>query len=681
MLWERQPRFRDSIVHMFDRTVWDEGLDEAQREVARHGREPLVVLAGAGTGKTRALVSRVAALMSRGAAPERILLLTFTRRAAEEMLARAAHLCGGNQRRPWGGTFHAVAHRYVSAHAPALGLPAQFSVLGPGQSSDLMDILRAETPLAGTEVRGPRSATLVDIYSRCVNTRRHLPEVLASDFPWCEPHADDIAGIFKAFTQRKRATAMVDYDDLMLYWHALLEDQFVGREISGCFDYVLVDEYQDVNEVQAEIVQRLAPGGQGLTIVGDEAQSIYGFRGAAPSRLREIVSAFPRARLVALERNFRSRQGILDLANVVRPDGPGERLRLWADRGPGPKARLVRCYDASSEARAIVASVLRRHQEGVWLHDQAVLVRAAHHSDLVEMELAARRVPFRKYGGLRFLEAAHVRDFLAAARLLDNPNDELAWFRVLRLHDGIGTSRARSLLPGLTGVTDRAQAWETVVALAPAPARGALSVTLAGLDAARATPQGRASAVLDALRSVVSNHYADSAPRLADLERLAAGGDQAPEWRQWLADLALSPPNSSSDLAGPPVLDEDYLVVSTVHSAKGLEWPVVHIAHVVDGFIPIDMALGSKEGLEEERRLFYVAVTRARDELELYSPMRMPYHRHTLDDLHGYAQPSRFLDVAAMEVLAVVEQIGDDARPVMAALGARVQVDVDRLWA
>ncbi|HET9059071.1 MAG TPA: ATP-dependent helicase [Acidimicrobiales bacterium] len=666
---------------MFPPPAWDEGLDEAQRQVAWHGREPLVVVAGAGTGKTRALVSRVAGLLARGVAAERVLLLTFTRRAAEEMLARAAYLCGDAQRRPWGGTFHAVGHRFVSAYAPVLGLPAQFGVLGQGEPEDLMDILRAEHGLSGTEARLPRPAVLVHIYSRCINTRRRLPEVLAADFPWCEPHVTEIASLFRAFTERKRAAATVDYDDLMLYWHALLEDPVIGREISGRYDYVLVDEYQDVNGVQADIVRCLSPDGQGLTIVGDEAQSIYGFRGAAPARLREVVSTFPGAQVVALERNFRSRQGILDLANSLRPQGAGERLHLWADRGPGPRARLVRCYDASSEARAIVASVLRHHEEGIALHDQAVLVRAAHHSDLVEVELAARRVPFRKYGGLRFLEAAHVKDFLAAARLVDNPNDELAWFRILRLHEGIGNARARALLPGLTGTTDRVQAWETVVALVPAPARAGLSSTLAGLTDARGRQSGRAGAVLEALRQVIAGHYADPAPRLADLERLAAAGDQATDWRQWLADVALAPPSSTSDLAGPPLLDEDYLVISTVHSAKGLEWPVVHIAHVVDGFIPIDMALGSEEGLDEERRLFYVAVTRARDELELYSPMRMPYHRRALDDLHGYAQASRFLDAGAMAHLAVSDESGDDPRSLAGAGSGRVRVDVDHLWA
>lgn len=665
---------------------WGEGLDEAQRQVATHGRSPLIVLAGAGTGKTRALVARLGALLASGVPAERILLITFTRRAAHEMLARAAQLSGAPDHRPRGGTFHAVAHRHVSTFAGALGLPPNFTVLGQGEATDLMDMLRAEVGFTGTAARLPRPGALADIYSRCVNTGRRLPEVLAADFPWCESYGDQIGTLFRVFTHRKRDMALVDYDDLMLYWRGLLNDPVIGKQIAGHYDYVLVDEYQDVNGVQVDIVQGLAPRGDGLTIVGDEAQSVYGFRGADPGRLREVVACYPGAELVRLERNFRSRQGILDLANAVRPGEGTMSLELRADRGPGPRARLVRCYDASSEARAIVDSVLSFHEDGAALRDQAVLVRASQHSDLVELELTARRVPFRKYGGLRFLEAAHVKDFLAAARLVDNPSDELAWYRILRLHDGIGVARAREILdaPSLSGCADRVEVWEEVVAVAPASARSGLSTTLSLLCKARRREAGRAAAVVEALRRVLSGHYPDAKARLSDLERLAAGGDQAGDWRQWLADLSLSPPSSSSDLAGPPLFDEDYLVVSTVHSAKGLEWPVVHIAHVVDGFIPIDMALGTPGGLEEERRLFYVAVTRARDSLHIYSPLRLPYHRRALDDMHGYAQPSRFLDDAAMRVLSVVEQTVEEPIALAALPGASapggIHVDLDHLW-
>jgi DNA helicase-2/ATP-dependent DNA helicase PcrA len=709
---------------MFASPRWDEGLDEAQLAVANHGGGPLVVVAGAGTGKTRALVSRVASLIERGAAPERILLLTFTRRAADEMLTRAANLVAlQGDRRPWGGTFHAVAHRYVAAYAETLGLPSGFSVIAPGEACDLMDLMRGDYDLDGTAVRSPRSATLVDIYSRCINTGRRLHEVLEVDYPWCKPHFDAIAKLFGAFTARKTQGALLDFDDLLLYWRALLSEESLGRHVAEMFDYVLVDEYQDVNELQVDIVGLLAPKGRGLTVVGDEAQAIYGFRGADFRHLRQLVLDFPDATVIKLERNFRSRQGILDVANAVRPhdatpdqpgpdqpgpdqpgpdqpgpdqpgpdrvdlarEGPGQDamdLRLFSERGRGVQPALVHCHDASAEATAVVERVLKAHESGTPLHEQAVLVRASHHSDLIEVELTARQVPYRKYGGLRFLEAAHVKDFVMAARLLDNPHDEIAWYRLLRLHESVGPARARALVATAREVPDILGDWPQLVAVAPAGARSALSGTLDKMLLARSqrAPGPRAEIVLDAIRPLLVGRYPDAAVRLRDLERLAGAAATATDMAAWLAELTLDPPESSGDLAGPPHLDEDYLVISTIHSAKGLEWSVVHVPHVVDGFIPIDMALGTPDGLEEERRLFYVAVTRARDELYLYTPLRMPYHRRGSDDRHGFALQSRFLDQSVMPALAVVEQPVHRPSVPVGQLASRIAVDLSSLWA
>ncbi len=674
---------------MFPSPAWDEGLDEAQLAVANHDATPLVVAAGAGTGKTRALVARVASLIQRGAAPERVLLLTFTRRAADEMLTRAANLVAlPGERRPWGGTFHAVAHRYVAAYAEALGLPAGFSVIDPGEAGDLMELMRGDYDLNGAEVRCPRSATLVDIYSRCINTSRQLHEVLEVDYPWCKPHFDAIAQLFGAFTARKAQAALLDFDDLLLYWRALLSEESLGRHVAEMFDYVLVDEYQDVNNLQVDIVRLLAPQGRGLTVVGDEAQAIYGFRGADFRHLRQLVLDFPDACVITLQRNFRSRQGILDVANAVRPagDGPAAHaidLRLFSQRGRGVQPTLVQCHDASAEATAVAEHILEAHQRGTPLHEQAVLLRAAHHSDLIEVELTARKVPYRKYGGLRFLEAAHVKDFVMAARLLDNPHDEIAWYRLLRLHESIGPSRARALVGAAREAPDVLGEWPQLVAAAPAEARVPLSATLEKLLAARSQRAAglRAEMVLDALRPLLAGRYPDAAVRLQDLERLAGAAATASDLAAWLAELTLDPPGSSGDLAGPPHLDEDYLVISTIHSAKGLEWSAVHVPHVVDGFIPIDMALGSPDGLEEERRLFYVAVTRARDELYLYTPLRMPYHRRGSDDRHGFAQQSRFLDQAVMRSLAVVEQPVHRISVPVGQVASKIAVDLGSLWA
>jgi DNA helicase-2/ATP-dependent DNA helicase PcrA len=670
---------------MFDLAgAWDEGLDDAQIAAATHGDGPLIVMAGAGTGKTRALTARVAWLLERGIGAERILLLTFTRRAADDMLARASALIGAEpgRRRPRGGTFHAVAHRYVAAYAGSLGLPDSFTVLDPGEAADLMDLLRGQHALVGTKVRMPRSATLVEAYSRCINTQRPLREVLAVDYPWCEPHLDAMAELFRAFTARKRSGALLDFDDLLLYWRALLGHEELGPHLAGRFDHVLVDEYQDVNTLQVDIVRSLRPEGRGLTVVGDDAQAIYGFRGADARHLHDLAEQWPDTTVVRLERNFRSRQAVLDLANAVRPAEDGNRLELYSDRPPGPRPRLVRCHDAPAEARAIADGVLEAHERGVALRDQAVLVRAAHHSDLVEIELSVRRIPYRKYGGLRFLEAAHVKDFVTTARLLDNPHDEIAWFRLLRLHQGIGPARARALVAMLQpGTDDVLPHWPDAVAAAPAATRTALSGTLDGLDGARGrtTAGTRAEAVLGVLRPLVEVRYPDAAVRLGDLDRLVATAAGVDDLQGWLAELTLDPPRSTGDLAGPPHIDEDYVVISTIHSAKGLEWSIVHLPHLVDGAFPSDMALKSPAGLAEERRLFYVAVTRARDELSLYAPLRMPHHRHARDDRYSIAPASRFLDGPAMSALEIEELIPVRDR-VPAGPLTPIEIDLAPLW-
>ena len=670
---------------MFDRpATWDEGLDDLQLEAATHDDGPLVVTAGAGTGKTRVLTARVACLLDRGVIPQGILLLTFTRRAAEEMVARAADLVAlrGNER-PQGGTFHAVAHRHVAAYSDLLGLPHGFGVLDPAGACDLMDLIRGDHGLSGATTRFPRTATLVEIYSRCINNDRILSDLLASEYPWCEPHQEAITGLFKEFTRRKHQSALLDFDDLLLSWRALLEHPALGAQIAARFSFVLVDEYQDVNDLQVDIVRCLAPHGRGLTVVGDQAQAIYGFRGSDPRHLRTLAASYADSKIICLEKNFRSRQSVLDVANAIRPHEE-DRIHLTSDRTQGPRPTLTQCYDASSEARSVVASVLDAHEKGSLLRDQAILVRAAHHSDLIEIELMVRKIPFRKYGGLRFLEAAHVKDFLAAARLIDNPNDDVAWYRVLRLHRNIGPSRARSLLQTVSCMeSDRLARWPEIVAGAPPQSRTELSGTLSGLLDARGAevPGKRVEAVLAAIHPVLLSRYHDAVARLHDLERLAAAANVVDDLASWLAELTLDPPVSTGDLAADPHLDEDYVVISTIHSAKGLEWPIVHLPHLVDGAMPSDMALRTPEGLEEEHRLLYVAVTRARDDLRLYAPLRMPHHRRSRDDRHSFAPLSRFLQGEAQATLDVMEEQRAQAQVDRVDHSTRVIVDIDRLWA
>jgi DNA helicase-2/ATP-dependent DNA helicase PcrA len=671
---------------MFASTAnWDEGLDDAQLCVATHGDTPLVVIAGAGTGKTRALTSRVACLLDRGVPPDRILLLTFTRRAADDMLERAARLVRmRGASRPLGGTFHAVAHSYIGICAEALGLSDGFSVLDPSESCDLIDLMRAEHGLLGTEVRLPRSATLVEIHSRCVNRDQRLSEVVAADYPWCEPHVDAIASLFRAFGTRKRKAGLLDFDDLLLLWRALLQHDTFGPDLADRFDYVLVDEYQDVNALQVDIVQALAPEGRGLTVVGDEAQAIYGFRGADARHLREVVLGSLDATTIRLQQNYRSRQAILDVANAIRP-GDSPALCLVSRRDRGVKPTLLKCHDAPAEARLVVDSILAHLEQGTPLNRQAVLVRAGHHSDLVELELSARKVPFRKFGGLRFLEAAHVKDFISAARLLENSHDEIAWYRFLRLHEGIGPSRARIMIEHIVGPDGTPlEEWPEIVARAPATVRTRLSTSFAALNEARGqiAPGARAERVLSALRPLLLGRYDDAPARLRDLERLVDAAAHVAGLGAWLAELTIDPPKTTGDLAGPPELDDDYVTISTIHSAKGLEWSVVHIPHLIDGAVPSDMALTSKSGLEEEQRLFYVALTRARDELRLYVPLRMPFRRRSKDDRHGFAPMSRFLDDTVMPLVDAREVLPE--RPASVAgptTLSSVTVDLDPLWA
>ena len=672
------------FICMFDQGDILDGLNEQQRRAATHEAGPLLVLAGAGTGKTRTLVARAAWLRdTQGMQANRILLLTFTRRAASDMLARAASSAGGSSGRICGGTFHAIAHKIIRQHAESFSLPPQFTILDQSDATEVLDVLRPDHGLAEGGQRSPRAATCADIYTRCVNTGRPVSEVVAASFPWCVPFTAELASLFRAYTARKRDRHLLDFDDLLLLWQAALADPAAGPVLRGMFDAVLVDEYQDVNAVQASIVRLLQPDGKQLTCVGDDAQAIYGFRGADPAHLRQLAADYPGMDIVRLHRNYRSRQGVLDLANLIRPSAPGLDLTLTGDRGPGGAPLLVRCHDEATQAREICARILEAVEDGAALRDQAVLVRAGHHSDILEIELGARKIPYVKFGGLRFTDTAHVKDFLAAARILANPANDLAWFRLLRLHDGIGPGHARRILAVVaSGQELPPQDWPEAAQAAPARSRAALTATLGQLAAAASDPAGaQAEAIVTILDPLIRARYPDAAARLADLRRLADAAGGQPSLHDALAELTLDPPVSASDLAGPPRLDEDYLTISTIHAAKGLEWPIVHVPHLVDGALPSDMALGDPGGLAEEHRLFYVALTRARDHLYLYAPLRLHLHRRGRDDRHGYGQLTRFLD---RDALAACDNAAAAAPapvlPVVGPIKAQVDAALGSLW-
>ena len=529
---------------------WLDTLNEQQLAAATHPGGPLLILAGAGTGKTTTLCSRVAWLVAEGVAPERILLLTFTRRAAREMLQRARSLVAmpAGSRGVLGGTFHSVAHRYVRLHAGSLGLTPGFAVLDAGDAADLIDLIREEHGHAQSKRRFPKKSTLLDIYSRTVNFQRQLCDVVADAFPWCEDHVEAMAMLFKAYTARKRSLGVLDLDDLLLYWRALAADDVIGPAMQDGIEHLLIDEYQDVNGLQVDIVGSLRPNSPGLTAVGDDLQAIYGWRSASAEHILGFPDQFPGATVVTLERNYRSSQPILDTANAVGEQASRSfRKRLHTEVREGRRPELLFIRDEGAQAVEVCERVLAAREQGMDLRCQAVLMRTSHDSDLLELELARRQIPFVKYGGLRYLEAAHVKDLIALFRLAGNPGNELAWFRVLQLLEGVGPVTARRVLDALVSAiasgTPEELAWGRARELLPTGARESADCVAAALHdvrtASSARPGVQAERLRDAIAPLISARYADGAIRLQDLDQLVAAargrhptwGTLLPNWR------------------------------------------------------------------------------------------------------------------------------------------------------
>ena len=676
-----------------------DGLNGPQLAAVQHEGSPLVIVAGAGTGKTRTLVARVAYLIDEGVEPDRLLLLTFSRRAAQEMVDRVG---SATERRAaariWGGTFHAIANRLLRMHGDAVGLPPSFTVLDQGDARDLFGLVRAEQGAAGTGRRFPRPDTIATIYSRVVNAQSSLDDVLREHFPWCVEHADPLRELFRAYTARKRSVHVLDYDDLLLFWRALIRSPEAGPRVRARFDHVLVDEYQDTNRIQAEIVSELAAPEHKVTVVGDDAQAIYGFRAATVDNLRNVTETWPDAHVVTLDQNYRSTMPILGVANELLAQSP-EALEknLWSERHGTTAPTLVACTDEAAQSNWIVERVLELREQGVDLRDQAILFRTAHHSDHLELELTRRDIPFVKYGGLKFLESAHVKDLVALLRLLENGEDELAWSRVLAGLEGVGPATTRRLL-GELGVGAGAPGdplerfldeGESGVKL-PAAAEGDVQLLRSALhDCATGSVEGAVQAQIERLReycaAVFPRRYANSAARLADLDQLAVSAGGHADRERFLTELVLDPPEKTGDWAGPPHLDDEYLTLSTIHSAKGLEWRAVTVLHAADGNIPSDMALKEPAGLDEELRLLYVALTRAKDYLHVTWPLRFHVRRYARDDRHLYAQISRFLEPmrGSFEELATdagAVGLGNNTEPALAGrTGAKLSDDVDAL--
>ena len=655
-----------------------ETLNPAQRQAAEYGEfdaartfraGPLLVIAGAGTGKTMTLAHRVAHLIICGVSPERILLLTFTRRAAQEMTRRVdaivrRALAGDDWSAlpagvlPWSGTFHSIANRLLRRYAANVGLDPGFSVLDRGDAADVIDITRHELALSKTARRFPKKDTCLAIYSRCVNSQKPLADVLRETYPWCQDWETELRELFRHYVLRKQQSQALDYDDLLIYWAHLVAEPEFATEIGSAFDHVLVDEYQDTNLIQAQVLRALKPYGNGVTVVGDDAQSIFSFRAAEVENILGFPDQFtPSAEIISLEENYRSTQAILDSANRLIAESERQyRKHLFSARKGGARPSYVTVEDIDAEADFVVARVLENRETGMRLKDQAVLFRGSHHSDRLELELVRRNIPYVKYGGLKFLESGHVKDVLSVLKWAENPKNEVAAFRVLKLLPGMGPANAARCFETLASAEFMFAALR--VFRPPAAAVGDWSnfcALLESLSAAEADDSGWQAQLTEVRRwyqPQLERIYDAIDTREADLEQLEQISGRYPTRERFLTELTLDPPAAAGDLAGDPYLDEDYLILSTVHSAKGQEWQAVYVLNVADGNFPSEFATGQPEMIEEERRLLYVAITRAKQSLALIAPLK--YHvtqqrRH--GDKHVYGARSRFMTDALLATM------------------------------
>jgi DNA helicase II / ATP-dependent DNA helicase PcrA len=651
-------------------------LNPQQRDAVLSGDGPLLVVAGAGSGKTKTLAFRVAHLIATGTDPDRIMLLTFTRRAAKEMLSRAATALGKDSQlasQVWGGTFHAMANRLLRTYGKSISLAPEFTIIDQSDSEDMLDVVRHKRIDTSSKGRFPRKATLLAIYSRKVNSGEELGIILKKLFPWCERWERELKLIFRDYVELKQKRVVLDYDDLLLYWYYLLDNEKTADIIGSRFDHILVDEYQDTNKLQSDILMRMRAIKKNIMAVGDDAQSIYGFRAATIKNMLDFPSLFPGGRIVALEHNYRSTNQILDTTNrLIAQAATRYSKTLFSTRADGALPQLITCKDEEYEADFVVSRVLEHLEQGIALRKQAVLFRAGSHSATLEIALMKKNIPFHKYGGLKFLEAAHVKDFIALIRIVDNLRDEMAWFRVLNLFEGVG--------PATAGVAFEHLAKNNfdLESLGSFPFPRTVEAQMKKLLVLVRETDGPQSPILSRQLERIASFYAplldetyeNAKPRHSDIDHMVALSSGYTSRSQFIADLVLDPPVSTSDLAGPPLLDEDYLILSTIHSAKGCEWDAVYLIHAADGCLPSDMSTGSADDIEEELRLSYVAMTRARDFLYVLWPLRFYTVPSGHSDRHVYAQCCRFFsqDVReSMELVAFGEERKEDAPEITGA--------------
>ena len=639
---KRQPLERSGIH--YEKSLNPEQLDAVTTESG-----PLLVVAGAGTGKTRTLTFRAARLIDRGLPPERIVLLTFTRRAAEEMIGRVERLLGVSCEGLVGGTYHGFASRMLRRFPPE-GYPNRFTILDRGDSQDTIQLVRGERGIRRGERRFPKKATLADMFSKAINRNLALERIILDEYEQFAGHAETIAEIAAGYAAFKRKHALMDYDDLLVFLaEKLREDTFARREMRATFQHVLVDEYQDTNPLQAEITDSLAAEHRNVMAVGDDAQSIYSFRGADYRNILAFPDRYPDAKVVKLEHNYRSTQPILDVANeVIARASTGFGKQLYTDRKEGDRPAVVMAHGESDQAAFISQRVIELREEGIPLHDMAVLFRSSFQSYELELELGRRDIPFVKYGGFKFLEAAHVKDLLAHVRVLTNPQDAVSWNRLMCLIPGIGPRKA-------AGLIDRAADAGDPYRFADFAGQGKLRSSLRALDelfeAARRGEPRPADLVAMALayyEPLLKIRFDDHPRRLRDLEHVQVLAEGYSSLDTMVQDMSLDPPDRAVDNKLVSALDEgERLVLSTVHSAKGMEWRVVFVLGALDGYFPTLWSTREVDAIEEERRLMYVALTRAKDALHITYPIGA-YHPSAGRVLN---RPSRFIEELPQSLL------------------------------
>ena len=617
---------------------------------------PALVIAGAGSGKTRVLVYRVARLIDMGVDPASILLLTFTRKAAQEMLGRVGLLIGPQSDRVMGGTFHSVANVLLRRYGRSIGLEPGFTILDRGDSEDLVNLVRAQTGLTETGKRFPRKKTIADLFSKCANTMQPLVDVLLTEYSHFGEYLGELTKLQEAYESTKRQRQLVDYDDLLTRLRELLTvDEQARQTISAIYRYMLVDEYQDTNRLQADVVRKLAATHENVMVVGDDSQSIYSFRGATFRNIMEFPALFPGTRMFKLEENYRSTQSILALANDILKGATEKYSKtLFTQKGQGERPALVEVIGENSQSRFVAQKILELREEGVPLDEMAVLFRSSFHAFDLEIELTKRDIPFVKRGGFKFLETAHVKDLLAHLRIVHNPLDTVSWNRSLLLVDGVGQKRSRDLLTQLVG----SEAPYEVLRQGGGRSALGLRNLAAALESVGnvedGSPADQVNRLLEYYYPILKEQYDDYPKRIRDLEHLMVMAERYGALEEFLADVTLEPPNESVTGIEAQDRDDERLVLSTIHSAKGLEWRCVFVIWLVDGRFPSSYSFLTEEELEEERRLLYVAVTRAKQFLYLTFPVQV-YDKITGSVL---SKPSRFLDdvpASLVEPWSVVE--------------------------